>query len=225
MLAEWERARVNRVTRADVADRWGTERADKITSALVRKGALRRVGKGIFVVVPLRAQARPTMPSAAALVAALLSDEPYYLGGLWALTHHRLTLQQYATRIDAFVTRGHQPRTLANAHVRFHRVPSPRIAHGHEVVSIEGTPARVSTREETLVESTRLPRHGRWHWRRPRTGRAGPRTSGCRQARSACVRGCALLQLPATRGAAGAHGGQAFEARRPSPPRAWPPSP
>jgi len=85
ILAEWERARVNRITRANVAGRWGAEKADKITSALVRKGALRRVGKGIFLVVPLRAQARPSTPSAAAIVAALLSDEPYYLGGLWLL--------------------------------------------------------------------------------------------------------------------------------------------
>ncbi|HEY5242842.1 MAG TPA: type IV toxin-antitoxin system AbiEi family antitoxin [Polyangiaceae bacterium] len=152
VLAEWERARVTRVTRRDVAGRWGAAKADKITSALVRKGALRRVGKGIFLVVPLRAQARATTPSAAALVAALLSDEPYYLGGLWALTHHRLTLQQYATRVDAFVARDHQPRTLANAHVRFHRVPPSRIADGHEVVSIEGSPVRVSTREETLLD-------------------------------------------------------------------------
>ena len=152
ILAEWERARVSRVTRVDVAERWGEAKADKITSALVRKGALRRVGRGIFLVVPLRAQARPAMPSAAALVAALLSEEPYYLGGLWALSHHRLTLQQYATRIDAFAVRDHQPRILANAHVRFHRVPPSRIVGGHEVVSIEGATAHVSTPEETLLD-------------------------------------------------------------------------
>ena len=152
ILAEWERARVSRVTRVDVAARWGAAKADKITSALVRKGALRRVGKGVFLVVPLRAQARPANPSAAALVAALLTDEPYYLGGLWALTHHRLALQQYATRIDAFAARDHQPRTLANAHVRFHRVPPSRIEGGFEVVSIEGAQVRVSTREEALLD-------------------------------------------------------------------------
>lgn len=36
ILAEWERARVSRVTRAEIAARWG-DVADKITSALVRK--------------------------------------------------------------------------------------------------------------------------------------------------------------------------------------------
>jgi predicted transcriptional regulator of viral defense system len=152
ILAEWERARVSRVTRVEVAERWGDAKADKITSALVRKGALRRAGRGIFLVVPLRAQARPTTPSAAALVAALLSDETYYLGGLWALSYHRLTLQQYGTRIDAFVARNHQPRIMANAHVRFHHVPPSRIAGGHDVVSIEGAPVRVSTPEETLLD-------------------------------------------------------------------------
>jgi predicted transcriptional regulator of viral defense system len=152
ILAEWERARVTRVTRADVAALWGAEKADKITSALVRKGALRRVGKGIFLVVPLRAQARPSTPSAATIVAALLSDETYYLGGLWALTYHRLTLQQYATRIDVFAARAHQPRTLAHAQVRFHRVPASRIAKGSEVTSLEDAPARVSTKETTLLD-------------------------------------------------------------------------
>jgi predicted transcriptional regulator of viral defense system len=152
ILAEWERARVSRVTRADVAQRWGIEKTDKITAALVRKGALRRVGKGIFLLVPLRAQARPSTPSAAAVVAALLSDEPYYLGGLWALTHHRLTLQQFTTRVDAFTARNHQPRTLANAHLRFHRVSSSRIAKASEGASVEGFPVRVSTKEGTLVD-------------------------------------------------------------------------
>jgi hypothetical protein len=37
ILAEWERARVSRVTRVDVASRWGAAKSDKITSALVRK--------------------------------------------------------------------------------------------------------------------------------------------------------------------------------------------
>jgi predicted transcriptional regulator of viral defense system len=41
---------------------------------------------------------------------------------------------------------------MANAHVRFHRVPPSRIAQGYEVVSIEGSPVRVSTREQTLVD-------------------------------------------------------------------------
>ncbi len=152
ILAEWERARASRVTRADVARRWGAEKADKITSGLVRKGALRRVGRGIFLIIPFRAQARPSTPSAAAIVAALLSDEPYYLSGLWALTFHRLTLQQYTTRMDAFVARSHQPRTLANARVRFHRVPPSRIAKASEVTSLEGSPARVSTKEGTLLD-------------------------------------------------------------------------
>jgi predicted transcriptional regulator of viral defense system len=152
MLADWERARVSRVSRADVAERWGAEKADKITSALVRKGALRRVGRGIFLVVPLRAQARRSTPSAATLVAALLADEPYYLGGLWALTHHRLSLQQYATRIDAFAVRSHQPRTLAHAQVSFHRVSPERIANGAESASLEDALVRVSTKEATLVD-------------------------------------------------------------------------
>jgi len=151
-LAEWERARVSRVTRADVAARWGNDKVDKITSALVRKGALRRVGQGIFLVVPLRAQAKPSASSAAVTVAALLQDEPYYLGGLWALTYRRLTPQQYAAQMEAFVVRSHQPRTLANARVRFHRVLESRIAKLSERASVEGASVHVSTREGTLLD-------------------------------------------------------------------------
>jgi predicted transcriptional regulator of viral defense system len=152
MLAEWERARVRRLTRADVAHRWGPEKADKITSTLVHKGALRRVGKGVFLVVPLRAQARPTTPSAAVAVSVSLSDEPYYLGGLWALTFHRLTSQQYATRIDAFVVRGRRPRVVANAQVRFHRVPPLRITEASAAEPVEEASIRVSTWEGTLLD-------------------------------------------------------------------------
>lgn len=85
-------------------------------------------------------------------VAALLRDEPYYLGGLWALTFWRLTTQQYTTRIDAFVVRSHQPRTLANARVRFHRAPASRIDEVSERASVEGTSVNVSTREGTLLD-------------------------------------------------------------------------
>ena len=62
--------------------------------------------------MPLRAQVWPSTSSAAMAMAALLHDEPYYLGGLWALTFWRLTPQQYTAQIDAFVVRSHQPRTL-----------------------------------------------------------------------------------------------------------------
>jgi predicted transcriptional regulator of viral defense system len=151
-LAEWERARVSRVTRAEVAARWGNDKTDKITSALVRKGALRRVGRGIFLVVPLRAQTKPSTSSAAVTVAALLQDEPYYLGGLWALTYWRLTAQQYTAQIDAFVVRSHQPRTLANARVRFHRAPASRIDEICERAFVEGASVNLSTREGTLLD-------------------------------------------------------------------------
>ena len=152
ILAEWERARVTRVTRTEIAMRWGEDKADKITSALVRKRALRRVGRGIFLVVPLRAQARPSTSSAAMTVAALLQDEPYYLGGLWALTFWRLTPQQYTAQMDAFVIRSHRPRTLANARVRFHRAPASRIDEVSERAFVEGASVNLSTREGTLLD-------------------------------------------------------------------------
>src|SRR5262245_39739514 len=91
LLVSWERSRTSRVTRADLVGLVGADRASYVTKALIRKGVLRRVGRAVFLVVPIRAQERPTIPSPAVEAAALLGDEPYYLGGLWAFSFHRLS--------------------------------------------------------------------------------------------------------------------------------------
>src|SRR5436309_761939 len=86
LLAHWERGRATRVLRAELAESFGPGGASDITKRLVRKGVLKRVGRGVFLVVPMRAQAVPSTRSAAYSLGALLADEPYYLGGLWALS-------------------------------------------------------------------------------------------------------------------------------------------
>lgn len=156
LLAEWERERRRIVTLADLRGLVGDAASD-VAWRLVRKKALERVGSGRYLVRPLRTLTRPTAPSAAVLAAALLQGEPYYLGGLWALTFHRLTEQQYASALDAFVARRHGSRRLGGARVAFHRVSPERLAQGSIAADIEGVPVRVSGPERTLLDLLDVP--------------------------------------------------------------------
>ena len=96
LLAEWERERRVILTMDVIREAVGDDAAQDVAWRLVRKKALARIGRGKYLVRPFRTLNRPTVPSAAVLAAALLQGEPYYLGGRWALTFHRLTEQQYA---------------------------------------------------------------------------------------------------------------------------------
>ncbi len=157
LLASWERERRVRLTRAELVDAWGTSTASDIAKGLLRKGVLQRAGRGVYLVVPLRAQLRPTHASAAVFVAALLADEPYYLGGLWALSLHGLTQQQYGSRIDAFVVRWRKPRRLGDALVYFHSVPPTAFGVGVETIDLEGMRVRISTKERTIIDALDAP--------------------------------------------------------------------
>src|SRR6267378_4206208 len=105
LLAGWERERRVSVTLDDIRRAVGAAVARDVASRLVAKKALERIGAGRYLVRPLRTLSRPTVVSAPVQAAVLLQGEPYYLGGLWALTFHRLTEQQYVSVLDAFVAR------------------------------------------------------------------------------------------------------------------------
>lgn len=152
LIVGWERSRTSRVTRTDLVALVGADRASDVTKGLIRKGVLRRVGRGVFLVVPVRAQERPTILSPAVEAAALLSDEPYYLGGLWAFSFHRLSTQRFVSRIDAFISRRSRPRKLSTAELRFHVISAASIAAGEVEVEIERTKLHVSSPERTLLD-------------------------------------------------------------------------
>jgi predicted transcriptional regulator of viral defense system len=157
-LAGWERERRKYVTSEDLRALAGAPAARAVASALVRKGVLQRIGKGLYLVRPLRSLLRPTRPSSPFVLGVLLHSEPYYLGGRWALAHHGLTGQQVVSLLDAFVTRRRPPRTLAGARVKFHVLPRRLIEHGLTSVDIEGIPVRVSDLERTLLDLLDHPR-------------------------------------------------------------------
>lgn len=78
----------------------------------------------------------------AVLAAALLQGEQYHLGGLWALTFHRLSEQQYTSTLDVFVVRRHAGRRLGAARLVFHRARPERFAYGLTTETVEGVRVR-----------------------------------------------------------------------------------
>jgi predicted transcriptional regulator of viral defense system len=157
LLAGWERERRVSVTTADIRDLVGPGVARDVASRLVAKRVLQRVGRGKYLVRPLRTQTRPSSVSAAVQAAVLLQGEPYYLGGLWAITFHRLTEQQYVSVLDAFVGRRHSSRRLGNARILFHRLGSARLLDGVASVDLEGMQVRISDPERTVLDLVDLP--------------------------------------------------------------------
>ena len=152
LLGTWERDRRIIISLDDLRREVGPAAATDVAERLVKKGILKRVAPGNFLIRPLRTQGRSALPSAPVFVAALLQGEPFYLGGLWALTFHRLTDQQFASRIDAFVARRRQGLILGGARVIFHRRPRKQFAAGMADAEVEGVRLHVSTPERTLID-------------------------------------------------------------------------
>jgi predicted transcriptional regulator of viral defense system len=157
LLAGWERERRISVTLEDLRKTVGASVARDVASRLVAKKVLERIGRGRYLVRPLRTLSRPTVVSAAVQAAVLLQGEPYYLGGLWALTFHRLTEQQYVSALDAFVARRQNSRRLAGARLALHRVSPKRLAYGTVATDLEGMSVQLSDPERTLIDLLDFP--------------------------------------------------------------------
>jgi predicted transcriptional regulator of viral defense system len=158
LLAEWERARRVVLTMDDLREAVGADAAQDVAWRLVRKKALARIGRGKYVVRPLRTLNHPTALSAPVLAAALLQGEQYYLGGLWALTFHRLSEQQYTSRLDAFVVRRHAAaRRLGAARLVFHAARPDRFAYGLTTETVEGVRVSLSDPERTVLDLLDVP--------------------------------------------------------------------
>jgi predicted transcriptional regulator of viral defense system len=158
LLATWERARKGAVTLQDLRRAVGEAAAKKVAYSLVRKHALERVARGIYLVRPFRTLLRPSTSSSVVLISVFLQSELHYLGGLWALTWHGLTEQQHVSIIDAFVTTRHKtvPRSLAK--VRFHLASGASIKVGTQTVEVEQLKVQISDPERTLLDLLDYPR-------------------------------------------------------------------
>jgi len=157
LLSEWERGRKTSVSLAEIAREVGESVSRMVASTLVRKGVLDRIRPGLYAIRPFRAVARPwALPSLVA-VELLLAGKPHYVGGLAAFTLHRLTQQQHASVVDAFVTSFRRPRRLGNATVRFHRRKAAVFASGLTRIEIGGTSVAVSDPERTVLDALEGP--------------------------------------------------------------------
>ena len=157
LLSEWERARKKSVSLGEIGDAVGEPVARVVASKLVHKGVLDRIRPGLYAVRPFRAMARPwALPSLVA-VEILLADEPHYVGGLAAFTLHRLTQQQNASVVDAFITSFRRPRRLGAAEIRFHRRKPSMFESGLTQIEIDGTHVVVSDPERTVLDALEEP--------------------------------------------------------------------
>jgi predicted transcriptional regulator of viral defense system len=156
LLSELDRRQQTRITTNEAKDIVGAT-GTKVVADLARKGALDRVGHGVYVVRPLRAVGRRWSVSAFTAVAQALSEKRYYIGGPAALTLHRLTEQMHISVVDVFLGERRLPQILANARVRFHNLPVAQLEDGLAPVLIEQVPVSVSDPERTLVDALNHP--------------------------------------------------------------------
>lgn len=157
LLSAWERQRRSRVTIGELREILGPEARATVTG-LVRKGLLERIAPGLYLVHPFRSLARTRAVSSAVVAAALLADTPYYFGGWWAFSLHRLTQQMYGSLLDAYVTRERRPRRLGSARLVFHVLPLTAFDYGIETIAVEGTDVRVSDAERTVLDALDYPK-------------------------------------------------------------------
>lgn len=157
LLSTWERERKTRVSLNELRQRLGHD-ARGVVDGLVQKDLLERIAPGLYLIHPFRSLSRPRAVSAPVVAAALLADEPYYLGGWWAFTLHRLTQQIYGSLLDAYVTRERRSRRLRSARLLFHVLPSTAFDYGIETVRIEETDVHVSDAERTVLDALDYPR-------------------------------------------------------------------
>lgn len=159
LLRDWERRGRQHVTFAEIAAAVGKPVAHTTAAALVRKGLLDRIGRGRYMIRPLRALGMPWTTSTLVLIDHLLHDQDYYVGGPAAFTLHRLTQQIHSSVVDVYVPRYLPPRTLGNARVVFHRLrPTPPIfIAGVTTVRMGSVDVRVSDAERTVLDALEYP--------------------------------------------------------------------
>ena len=159
LLRDWERGGRQHVTLAEIAEAVGKHAAYTTAAALVRKGILDRIGRGHYVIRPLRALGMPWTTSTLVLIDHLLHDRDYYVGGPAAFSLHRLTQQHHSSVVDVYVLSYLPPRTLGNARVVFHRLRStgPTFIAGVTTVRMGTVDVKVSDPERTVLDALEHP--------------------------------------------------------------------
>lgn len=159
VLAWADEHRTDRVDTRDIGELLGGDIiAHKTLSSLTTKGLLDRVGRGIYVVRPLRAAGGPWMVSALVAVAHLMAGSTYYVGGRTALSLHHLTSQTYGAVVDVYVPRQRRQRMVAQATIVFHQVDEDLFTFGLDTRIVEKARVVISDPERTLIDLLDRPR-------------------------------------------------------------------
>ena len=156
LLSDLDRRHQTRITTGEAKDVVGSAAA-KVVASMARKGILDRVVRGTYVMRPLRALGRPWSLSAYTAVEQALGGKQHYIGGLAALTVHRLTSQIHASVVDVFLVGRRTPTIIANARIRFHSVSAAELEIGLAPVIVEQVPVWMSDPERTLVDALNYP--------------------------------------------------------------------
>ncbi|MDQ6653880.1 MAG: type IV toxin-antitoxin system AbiEi family antitoxin domain-containing protein [Acidobacteriota bacterium] len=126
-------------------------------ASLAERGWLRRVRRGVYLVVPLEAE--PGKPATAADPWILAQEvfSPCYIGGWSAAEYWELTEQIFRpTLVVTAAAIRSKSIELAGQEYRLFRVPASRVRIGTSVWR-DSVKVRVSSRERTLVDCLRNP--------------------------------------------------------------------
>src|SRR3989304_3754753 len=146
------------VTTAEASDLVGIRpiHASKVLHGLCRKGAIVRVGKGLYAVAAPGALRSPGGGSTGVEPSRALDQlmkelgVEYYVGFITACFLHGAA-EELPFVVDVASLRGRRPLRLGDTPVRFHRIP-PELMFGTERVRQSGEYLTVSDREKTLLD-------------------------------------------------------------------------
>jgi predicted transcriptional regulator of viral defense system len=121
---------------------------DECLRRLAKVGRVRRIGRGLFVVVdPVRETA------AIAIASALFADEPHYVTTDAALAFHG-AIDQPVRQITVVLARRRRPLNIGPSVVRPVMVRADRLATADAFdTSTDGFKVRVATREQSVVDA------------------------------------------------------------------------
>lgn len=116
---------------------------------LVRKGWLRRLERGKYLILPLEAGMSGRYTEHEFIIAASLIT-PYYIGYWTALNHYGYT-EQFSTTIFVATTRRKSSVRIGGVTYKFVNLAQPKF-FGWREESLEGYPFTISDREKTTLD-------------------------------------------------------------------------
>jgi predicted transcriptional regulator of viral defense system len=142
-------------TTADAQAYWASPaKAANVLSRLIRKGWIKRLSRGVYMVVPLAAGPDRTWTESAYVIAPHLI-QPSAIG-YWSALHYWNMTEQVPRTVFVQSTRQKPPMEILGMRFHFVTVKQSRF-FGILQQSLEGKPFQVTDREKTLVDAAARP--------------------------------------------------------------------